>query len=626
MPYLLSVSIGPVQEFIASARRSRDLWFGSWLLSELSRTAALTIIEDQNQYIERLIFPAPKDIEELWEKDFSVVNKILAIVDSPESVGKAIKEAMENRLLDIAKETFKNKVKENFDQEKAIEQIKDLIEYFWAAYPFDQPEFYATARAQAEALLAARKATRDFQPVNWGSNDPKSSLDGQRESVIPEKAYPPKKIAAKCRRTVLQTLRQTYGVRDGERLCGVGLLKRHGNRGGDDRFFSTSHVASLPFIDGLINLDAEKNKQAFNEYIHKLKDILGELAKTEIRDCVPGEPHKILSRYDGHILFEERLSEFFYKDVEEDKERESAVKTALKEFLELAAKGKRPTPYYALLLADGDRMGKAIDKQDSAESHREISHKLAEFAKSVNGMVRENRGWLVYSGGDDVLAFLPLHTAIQCARQMANTFKKMLCGFSTGEKDSNGIERTPTLSVGIAVAHHLEPLSDTLALVRGAEKAAKSVEGKNALAVAVSKRSGTDRTVKGAWGKLDERLMKFICLHINEDIPDGAGYELRNLALQLSVKKDDDHYLTLERAKKLEAIRILKRKRAKSGSSSMDAEIVKDLAALINLEQAEVSIEQLADELIVARTFSDAMKQANIKVEDLHQQIEHKEE
>ena len=37
MKYLLTLSIGPVQDFIATARRSRDLWFGSWLLSELSR-------------------------------------------------------------------------------------------------------------------------------------------------------------------------------------------------------------------------------------------------------------------------------------------------------------------------------------------------------------------------------------------------------------------------------------------------------------------------------------------------------------------------------------------------------------------------------------------------------------
>ena len=35
--YLIQVAVGPVQGFIATARRSRDLWFGSYLLSELSK-------------------------------------------------------------------------------------------------------------------------------------------------------------------------------------------------------------------------------------------------------------------------------------------------------------------------------------------------------------------------------------------------------------------------------------------------------------------------------------------------------------------------------------------------------------------------------------------------------------
>lgn len=43
--YVLTLSIGPVQEFIASARRSRDLWSGSWLLSEMAKAAAKSLFE-----------------------------------------------------------------------------------------------------------------------------------------------------------------------------------------------------------------------------------------------------------------------------------------------------------------------------------------------------------------------------------------------------------------------------------------------------------------------------------------------------------------------------------------------------------------------------------------------------
>ncbi|MCS6914314.1 MAG: hypothetical protein NZ890_13850, partial [Myxococcota bacterium] len=44
-PHVLLVSIGPVQQFIAAARRCQDLWYGSYLLSELSEAAAHGVSE-----------------------------------------------------------------------------------------------------------------------------------------------------------------------------------------------------------------------------------------------------------------------------------------------------------------------------------------------------------------------------------------------------------------------------------------------------------------------------------------------------------------------------------------------------------------------------------------------------
>ncbi len=41
--HLLAVTVGPVQDFIAAARRTRDLWFGSYLLSEISKAAAKAV-------------------------------------------------------------------------------------------------------------------------------------------------------------------------------------------------------------------------------------------------------------------------------------------------------------------------------------------------------------------------------------------------------------------------------------------------------------------------------------------------------------------------------------------------------------------------------------------------------
>ena len=73
MRSLFLVTLGPVQDFIASARRTRDLHFGSWFLSELSRAVAHEI----NAQKEYLIFPAPENMAWLQpqpKQQFNVAN------------------------------------------------------------------------------------------------------------------------------------------------------------------------------------------------------------------------------------------------------------------------------------------------------------------------------------------------------------------------------------------------------------------------------------------------------------------------------------------------------------------------------------------------------------------------
>ncbi|MDW8481325.1 MAG: type III-B CRISPR-associated protein Cas10/Cmr2 [Meiothermus sp.] len=54
MSHLLTISIGPVQDFIAAARRTADLYAGSQILQELSKHAAKHLAAKGAQ----LIFPA----------------------------------------------------------------------------------------------------------------------------------------------------------------------------------------------------------------------------------------------------------------------------------------------------------------------------------------------------------------------------------------------------------------------------------------------------------------------------------------------------------------------------------------------------------------------------------------
>lgn len=601
--YLISISIGPVQDFIASARRSRDLWFGSWILSELSKAAARTIGK------EALIFPQiAKDGDLEPESEFNVANKILAeIVGSPHEKASKVEEAIHERLEQVRDGAFQNlSNQEYFEKDTATAQVSDLVEFFWAAVK--RTGDYADDRRRVEKLLSARKATRDFAKVRWGTNVPKSSLDGQRESCIHEDAYgqpndkQQEEFDAKGRlRLSKEQLWERFGVKEGERLCGVGLLKRHGNRRGDESFFSTSHVASLPLLERL------SDQSIVNEYVETIRKLKGVKEQEFYKNfgCVPKNlAHEVFKRYDGHLIFAERLVDFF-----DEKEKFENAKRALREFLDrVLGKNKEPLPYYALLLADGDFMGKTINAQTTRDGHRKLSAKLSEFAGDVGRIIEaENQGSLIYAGGDDVLAFVGLHKVLDYARQLKTEFRTKLSEFEYDDRKS------PTLSVGIAVVHHLEPLEDALELVKGAEQAAKRVVGKNSLAVVVDKRSGISRIATGNWGTLDERLKTYIDWHRTDAIPEGAAFELSDLAYRLEIPKDasEDLRRNLTDAKEKEAKRILNRKQKDRGESSIDAETVEKLVQFIEeingtKDKEEDSIAILADELIIARIFADA--------------------
>jgi CRISPR-associated protein Cmr2 len=94
-------------------------------------------------------------------------------------------------------------------------------------------------------------------------------------------------------------------------------------------------------------------------------------------------------------------------------------------------------------------------------------------------------------------------------------------------------------------------------------------------------------------------LERFIALHRTDAIPDGAAYELRDLARRLGF---------LEEAARKEAMRILCRKEAQRGLQPIARNVLEELRELINRQQ--VPIAELADELIIGREFAAAQDQA----------------
>jgi CRISPR-associated protein Cmr2 len=303
----------------------------------------------------------------------------------------------------------------------------------------------------------------------------------------------------------------------------------------------------------------------------------------------------------------------------------TAAKKALAEFYrytdECLNDGRvRPDTYYAILLADGDRMGEVIDFQakQGDDAHRELSRALDTFAGSVNSTVADNEGALVYAGGDDVLAFMPLHTVLQCARKLATDFSDSLKVFENAKGEK------PTLSVGIAIVHHLYSLRDALNLARAAEKKAKSVTDKNAVAITLSKRSGADCTVVGKWDNLDKYLENIITCFRSDGIPHGTAYELRDLGLRLidsTQSLSDVQKKELQKVIQVEAKRILERKFAQSEIKETENILKRRLGIPLKREETPpsnakpIDIEQFTNELIIAQFLAEARELAKLPEE-----------
>ena len=584
--HLLHIHIGPMQTFIASARRTRDLWFGSWLMSELSKAAAQGIAKQDEK--NKLIFPA-QGSDLTPDSDLGVSNKIAALTASPKLAANVAKDAMDKRYADlITTASLQQKLPDSWPLAK--NQLYSFIEFYWVSYPINGD--YANARRYADALLAARKNSRNFKRVDWeGAGLQKSSLNGRMETVIPPK------LSA-------EAMYNQFRARSGEQLSGVDLLKRLGKAKQNDksRFPSTSHMAAMP-------LEAKLAAKASDPTVLKAwKTYLGALPKAvqEQERIYLSEDLRlsVLGEMDGGLLFESRLLDFM------DKGETAVPKQKLNAFLQTVGI-VNPNPYYALLVGDGDGMGAAINDLKTADAHRDFSTKLAKFSQDAKTIVEREDGAVVYAGGDDVLALLPLHTAVSTTATLAQAFQNQMDGL--------------TFSAGIAIVHHLEPLEDALELARKAEKEAKAyikciqkengkpeVSKKNALAIVLNKRSGAPRIVAGRWGEIKVRLDKFVKYYRKKELPHGLAYQLRDMFLHLggqtAVKDSSDE----EQQKIVKTLRSVIVKEAgriithKEGSDAA-AEVV--IAAVAALDHKKSTIETLSNELIIAAQIASVQEE-----------------
>lgn len=503
--YLLAFHIGPVQDFITTARRTQDLWISSWLLSHLSRTA-IQFAKLQNAEV---VLPNIPAIENTADAD--TPNYFFARLESENSAGiaRGIETAVRERWREIAA-TVKDKFFDPVDAELWKRQVENFLEIYWVLVPDGDNE---TARNRARTALIARKRVRDFSQTK--ESHLKCSLCGVRQEVSGG--------------TFLNEAKKWWanfkechkGVRireDGtERLCAICAIKRTALVAGafkddglnkeDGNFPSTSNVAAATFKKLL--LKTGKGQMELTKHFKELEDLgvtnqikndcLSGLCKIEAEDIADGIhfpktlTDKLLT-FDGDVFYLETFTEKRLKEEYTTPQAEYAEYGTASLRAVFRAVDARPSKYFAVLKMDGDRMG-AFFEQASDEQAQALSGRLSQFArKKAKETIEGHCGRLVYAGGDDGLALLPLETALLCARELQEGFKEAVKEIDLPE----GVER-PTPSTGIAIAHHTAPLDGILLAMQRAEKSAKNTYGRDALCVHILKRSGEEVRIGTHW-------------------------------------------------------------------------------------------------------------------------------
>ena len=220
--------------------------------------------------------------------------------------------------------------------------------------------------------------------------------------------------------------------------------------------------------------------------------------------------------------------------------------------------------YYSLLLMDGDRMGAWVSGTDdeyaitylesfhtqirnkfeklttqnadlkryaehkrplSPGRHLAISGALNDFSLTVVRHVVEEEylGRLIYAGGDDVFAMLPVADLLPAMQRLRHAYSghdpaheggygkgKGCLTLQQGFAMLNGrlmrmMGERATASCGAVIAHHQAPLSAVIRELRAAEQRAKNEGGRNAFSITVIKRSGGALRLTAKWGEKGER-------------------------------------------------------------------------------------------------------------------------
>ena len=244
--------------------------------------------------------------------------------------------------------------------------------------------------------------------------------------------------------------------------------------------------------------------------------------------------------------------------LEEADERDESALAKVQKLVKDSLGVDKLEAYYGLILMDGDRMGQMLSGDDkyaisyresfhpqvrpgfdkhaernpaikdygaqkralSPNRHLAISGALNDFSLTVVRHVVEEEylGRVIYAGGDDVLAMLPVADLLPAMQRLRHAYSGIDPAHEGG-RDPRGLTlnkgfaiindkrlmrmmgECATASCGAVIAHHQAPLAAVRRELEVAEKRAKNEGGRDAFSITVIKRSGGSLRLTANWGE-----------------------------------------------------------------------------------------------------------------------------
>lgn len=477
---LLSVHVGPVQEFIAEARKMRDLWAGSYLLAKATVAAMSPIITRFSE--EFILFPHIANSPFLSETRgelsadsnnalASLPNHFLAVApeDGFDQLISEITSGVREFLKVVGQEvldTIANKTLLGVWEK----QLADHFTVMWCSVPVSKEELltdfqrhYASIQRRMEEI----KITRTFEQWAGGNENPKCGQCGKREIIAFPQTGNDKRFG-----DILQGK-----LKKKEKLCGVCLLKRllpGGKQIPKPLFESTCDVAAVPFRTVLKEHGEMKEVKTYVNLLESLTFITPRISGI---DGIPGD-----------MLYAEGL---IWDKIE--KERSIELNDANKQILiktlgahEQLCKSiqSAPSKYYAILVMDGDRIGKFLsgkmmptETAFSLDWQLEQSRMIADLGSNTfPAMINKYDGKTIYSGGDDLLAFAPLRGVLELADSIRAEFSSKV---------------KTNISASVVILHYQDSLRWGMEEARRALDRAKKDFNRNSVNITLKLASGS---------------------------------------------------------------------------------------------------------------------------------------